>query len=378
MGDRLAFYAPLKSPDHPVASGDRTLARLLMRALSAAGYRVELASDLRSYEGRGDATAQANIAQRAGIEVERLLAHYRALPRAEQPALWFTYHLYHKAPDHIGPVVARQLGIPYVLAEASYAAKQSRGPWAGSLPATREAIVQADAVWVLNPRDTESLAAVRGGRQGLHALAPFLDKAAFAGPRHAARAALAAEWGLDSTVPWLISVGMVRAGDKLASFEMQAAVFDGLRERPWHWLIVGAGDADAALDARLAPLVGRVTRLGALPRDGVVQWLHNADLAVWPAVNEAIGMALLEAQAAGLPVVAGHTDGVAAVCANTGCTVVPQTVPDLVRALEATLDERADWAARGCIAQASVPGIDETGQALQVVLEPLLRAHARS
>ncbi|MDQ2101620.1 glycosyltransferase [Azospirillum isscasi] len=35
-----------------------------------------------------------------------------------------------------------------------------------------------------------------------------------------------------------------------------------------------------------------------------------ADLMVWPAVNEAYGMALLEAQAAGLPVVAGRTGGV--------------------------------------------------------------------
>ncbi len=36
-----------------------------------------------------------------------------------------------------------------------------------------------------------------------------------------------------------------------------------------------------------------------------------ADIAVWPAVNEAYGMALLEAQAAGLPAVAGDRPGVA-------------------------------------------------------------------
>ncbi len=36
-----------------------------------------------------------------------------------------------------------------------------------------------------------------------------------------------------------------------------------------------------------------------------------ADVYVWPAVNEAYGMALLEAQAAGLPVVAGRVRGVA-------------------------------------------------------------------
>lgn len=39
--------------------------------------------------------------------------------------------------------------------------------------------------------------------------------------------------------------------------------------------------------------------------------LSAADLYVWPAVREAYGMALLEAQAAGLPVVAGNAGGVA-------------------------------------------------------------------
>src|SRR5262249_14802511 len=34
-----------------------------------------------------------------------------------------------------------------------------------------------------------------------------------------------------------------------------------------------------------------------------------ADLYVWPAINEAYGMALLEAQASGLPVVAGGSGG---------------------------------------------------------------------
>ena len=41
-----------------------------------------------------------------------------------------------------------------------------------------------------------------------------------------------------------------------------------------------------------------------------------ADLYVWPAVREAYGIALLEAQAAGLPVVAGREGGVAEVVAD--------------------------------------------------------------
>jgi glycosyltransferase involved in cell wall biosynthesis len=45
--------------------------------------------------------------------------------------------------------------------------------------------------------------------------------------------------------------------------------------------------------------------------------LHAAaDIAVWPAIREAFGMALLEAQAAGLPIVAGASPGVAQIVEN--------------------------------------------------------------
>ena len=43
-----------------------------------------------------------------------------------------------------------------------------------------------------------------------------------------------------------------------------------------------------------------------------------ADAYLWPAVNEAYGMAFLEAQAAGLPVVAGRSGGVPDVIGETG------------------------------------------------------------
>ena len=35
----VAFYAPMKAPDHPAPSGDRTMARLLLKALVKAGFR---------------------------------------------------------------------------------------------------------------------------------------------------------------------------------------------------------------------------------------------------------------------------------------------------------------------------------------------------
>ena len=107
MSLRVAFYAPLKAPTHPVPSGDRRMGRLLMRALALGGHDVRLACTLRTRD-------DARIPNRA----ERLAALGRGAAdllvrrwRGDPPDLWFTYHLYHKAPDHTGPVVGVAVGI---------------------------------------------------------------------------------------------------------------------------------------------------------------------------------------------------------------------------------------------------------------------------
>ena len=63
---RIAFHAPLKPPDHPVPSGDRRMAQLLMAALAARGHEVALATRLRSFDRDGDARRQARIVADAG------------------------------------------------------------------------------------------------------------------------------------------------------------------------------------------------------------------------------------------------------------------------------------------------------------------------
>ncbi|MFX8980424.1 hypothetical protein ABTN12_19745, partial [Acinetobacter baumannii] len=74
---KVAFYAPLKHPGHPVPSGDRRVARLLLAALADAGHQAVVASTLASREARGEAAAQAAIAAAAAAEVERLTAAFR-------------------------------------------------------------------------------------------------------------------------------------------------------------------------------------------------------------------------------------------------------------------------------------------------------------
>src|SRR5581483_9247802 len=150
---RVAFYAPLKAPDHPVPSGDRTIARLLMAALRRGGAEVEIASRSRSRLPDADEAAQRAMAAKGEAAARRLIAKYRARPRRERPQAWFSYHLYYKAVDWIGPKVADALDIPYCLAEASHAPKRAEGPYAFSHAACEVAIKRADAIFCLNPID---------------------------------------------------------------------------------------------------------------------------------------------------------------------------------------------------------------------------------
>jgi len=94
MAEKLAFYAPLKSPRHPIPSGDRRMARSLIEALERGGRQVELASRLRSFDRNGEASRQRRIERLGGEVAERLIQRYRARPRHQQPKAWITYHAY--------------------------------------------------------------------------------------------------------------------------------------------------------------------------------------------------------------------------------------------------------------------------------------------
>src|SRR5215472_7702673 len=178
---RIAFYAPLKPPDHPVPSGDRRIAQLLLAALRLAGHAPVTAARLRSWEGCGDQFRQARFAALGRRLGQRIIERTRAAPETA-PELWFTYHLYHKAPDWLGPDVAGALGIPYVVAEASFAPKQAAGPWALGHRAAERAIRAADLVIGLNPADRDCVLPLLSDPARFVSLKPFLDTGAYPAP----------------------------------------------------------------------------------------------------------------------------------------------------------------------------------------------------
>lgn len=328
---RVAFYAPLKAPTHSTPSGDRRVARLLIHALALAGHEVELASDFRSYEGGGDPARQAALRDEGGAVADTLIKSFLSDP-SKRPELWFTYHLYYKAPDWLGPAVAAALGIPYVLAEASHAAKRALGPWAIGHEATARALGCAARVFSLSRDDIAGLLPLVP-KDRLAFLPPFLDPAPYqlaSSQRSAHRQRLAEQLSLSPEEPWIVVAAMMREGDKLASYRTLAGTLERLADLPWRLLVAGDGPARRAVEEVFFSLKDRIRFLGALEDEPLARLYAACDLLAWPAVNEAFGMALLEAQAAGLPVVS---------CALRG---VPDVVVDGRTGLLApTLDEAA-------------------------------------
>ncbi len=348
---KVAFYAPLKSPDHPVPSGDRQLARALLLALRAGGHEASVASRFRSFDPHGDRTRQARIAALGARLATRLIERY--LRKYVRPDVWFTYHLYHKAPDWIGPAVSRALGIPYVVAEASVAAAQQDGPWALGHAASIAGVRAAAATLCLNPSDIEGVRAVRGVSGRDDVLPPFLDLAAFAGTLVASRQAVARR----ATHVRLITVAMMRGGNKLASYRLLAAALTQLAALDWDLVVVGDGTARREVEAAFAGLEpGRVRFVGAQSAESTAALFGQSDLFVWPAIDEVIGMVFVEAQACGLPVVGGRTPGVGSVVADgrTGVLVPAGDTDAFAAAMRLLLVDAAARARMGRAASAYV------------------------
>ena len=329
-----AFYTPLKHPDQVEISGDREIARGLMRAMAAAGFAPELASRFLTWQRHHDPAAIERLGRLGALTAATLVRRYRRRPAARRPRLWLTYQNYYRCPDLLGPVVAPALGIPYVLVEASVSTRSRRTPFRPWVSAARLAIRQADLLFVQSPRDLPRLRTLRGARfaaERLHLLPPEVDVRRYdVSPdgRTRARAALAAACpGLDG--PILLAVGMMRTADKLDSYRLLAAALARLDARaparPWRLVAVGDGPARDAVRAALAPLpAGRVHFIGARPPAELPACYLGADLLAWPGLGEALGLVYLEAAAAGVPVVACHGPGPDVMVApGGGCLTAP-------------------------------------------------------
>ncbi|MGV3548956.1 glycosyltransferase family 4 protein [Rhizobium sp.] len=295
---KVAFYSPIKPPDHPVPSGDRLMARLLIAALRAGGAEVDVISTFRSFHKEPPRDGLAALKAAAAAEVSRIAELWQC---GGTPDLFVAYHPYYKAPDLIGPELAGRFSIPYITLEASYSRRRNASGWAEMQALVATSIDTAAVNISMTERDREGLIN-NFPSQHSALLPPFLDVEPY-------------QTRQPAPVPGrLIAVAMMRPGDKLDSFRMLADALSHIQNTEWTLTIVGDGPARMEVEGLFAGFdVGRIRWLGQLEQDRIAQELAAGSIYVWPGCGEAYGLAYLEAQASGLPVVAQAVAGVPAV-----------------------------------------------------------------
>lgn len=293
----ISYYMPLKPPEHQNPSGDLITGRELRDFLTSLGHRVELASTTRSrwiYWKPWDY-----------LKIRKERAHVCAALRPNPADLWLTYHSYYKAPDLLGPACCRNLQIPYVIFQGIYSTKRKRN--LKTLPGfllNRAALLSADLVVTNKKKDKKNLLRLLPDTRVLY-VAPGLrpDQFAFADE---ARKQLREAWDNGET-PVILSAAMFRPGVKTAGIRQLISSCQELQKSGQDFLLVIVGDGRnrAELEQRARRKLGtRCLFAGTVPRQELYRYYSAADLFAFPGIEESLGMVYLEAQSAGLPVVA--------------------------------------------------------------------------
>lgn len=135
---------------------------------------------------------------------------------------------------------------------------------------------------------------------------------------------------------------MMRTGAKRQSYHLLATALSRLTDRNWRLVVVGDGPCRDEITQELEELApGRAVFLGELGEAELADAYAACDMLVWPAVDEAFGMSLLEAQAAGLPIVAGKQRGVPDIVSSgiTGLLPPPGNTEAFAAAVRRLLDD---------------------------------------
>lgn len=302
----IAFYAPIKPPDHHIPSGDRLIAQNLVKALDICDANHHLASRYIAYSKRHASDILTTRKQNAILEAQQLVDHYQTLPQTQKPELWLTYHPYCKAPDWIGPIVSKALNIPYVTIEAARTGQGGiENLWKLWREEAQAGIKTADMHLVFKPTDREYLTQLLGSNEKLRDLPPFIDaeNMGLADPMP-----LPQQW--HASCPVLITTGMMRKGKKKDNFEILSDALSKVKQK-FNLIVVGGGPEEVEIQKHFSWLSKeRVLWTGAIDHSDVLKWMRASDVFIWPGWKEPIGMVYLEAQLQELPIIAYKSMGV--------------------------------------------------------------------
>jgi len=169
------------------------------------------------------------------------------------------------------------------------------------------------------------------------------------------RTAIRSQLGLEANTRLIVVVGTLRE-PKGHRYLIDAMATIVPRFPDLHVLFVGDGDLREKLQARVKSLDldGRIHFLGS--RSDVPQLLAASDFFALPSLWEGLPMALLEAMATGLPIVATEVSGTVQVMVpnETGILVPPGDTQRLVQAIEQLVSDAVRARAMGATARRRV------------------------
>ena len=178
---RIAFYAPLKPPDHPVPSGDRRVARPAARcACASPGIEPFVASRLRSYDGHGDPARQARLAGIGAAASPGGCSGAGGATRRPRPICGSPITSITRRRTGSGRRSARRSAFPMSSPRRRSAPKRVGGAWDIGQRAVERALRRADAVLGLNPADRDCVLPLLRDPERWIAFPPFLDARSYA------------------------------------------------------------------------------------------------------------------------------------------------------------------------------------------------------
>jgi len=332
---KICFYAPFKPLGHAHPSGDLVTATAIFDYLTSGGHQVRTASTLRCRWLYWKPWLWPRLLWERKQAFRKLTAN---------PAdIWFTCHSYYKAPDLLGPYVAKKARIPYVIFQGIYATKRRRKfKTRPGFYLNKATLLAADHVFTNKKVDLLNLQRLLPDDRITY-VAPGINPAEFAFDQ-SARDELRHQW-CPSDEPVIFSAAMFRRDVKTRGLKwvIRACGELGRQGHQFQLVIAGDGRERNALEKLAAQEVaGRVRFVGKISRDELYRYYSAADLFVFPGINESLGMVYLEAQACGLPVVAFDNAGVpeAVQDLKTGFLVPPREMEPFVDAVKRLLNDQ--------------------------------------
>jgi glycosyltransferase involved in cell wall biosynthesis len=300
---KIAFYAPFKPLDHDHPSGDLAIARGLVQFLEDQGHTIEVQSRLRARWIYFKPWLWPVLAADALRSLKHLYKH--------RPAIWLTYHTYYKAPDLLGPLICKLLGVKYIIFQGIYSTKQKRRmKTILGFYLNRYALKAAHHIFTNKGSDFKNLQRLIPGRC-LTYVRPGIIPRDFMKDEQDGRENRKT-WGL-APCPTILTAAMFRDDVKTKGLAWLIqccaklpAVIPG-----FHLVIAGSGKMEdhlKALAQRHIP--GHYTFVGKIDPKDMAAFYSSGDVFAFPGIRESLGMVYLEAQACGLPVVAFKNGGI--------------------------------------------------------------------